>query len=115
MNSQKELRRGHNQARALAKELSKLIKIPCCEPPILKLPQGESQHKLSATKRVSNANSSFVESGEKLFGNILLIDDIATTGSTLNRCSELLKMAGANQVVCITPATTLFYKDEIAD
>ena len=37
--------------------------------------------------------------------NILLIDDIKTTGSTLNQCARALKKKGAKSVVCLTVAS----------
>lgn len=45
--------------------------------------------------------------GGELFGrNVLLIDDVCTTGATLSECAKMLKLHGANAVYCITLFTT---------
>ncbi len=57
------------------------------------------QSELDREERLKNLKEVFVWSGEKLFGKkILLVDDITTTGSTLEECAKVLKSAGAESV-----------------
>jgi predicted amidophosphoribosyltransferase len=57
------------------------------------------QAKLNETERRENIKDCFVFEGENLAGrNILLVDDIATTGATLSEAARVLKENGAGQV-----------------
>lgn len=101
-------RRGYNQSTLLAHELSLLSRVPTAE--ILcrtrhTLPQIE----LDAADRAANVRGAFAldEYGvREYFGlkNILLIDDVATTGATLEECARVLKAAGAEKVYALTLA-----------
>jgi predicted amidophosphoribosyltransferase len=71
-----------------------------------------SQHTLSAGRRAENARSSYAAAQNgTIFGRVLLVDDVMTTGATLDRCAALLRRCGAREVVCLTAATTLL-RDE---
>ena len=69
----------------------------------------QSQRNRNLSERHANVFGMFDvddESGE-LFGvNVLLIDDVFTTGSTLSECAKMLKLHGANAVYCVTLFTT---------
>lgn len=100
--------RGYNQAEVLAAALSERTKIPC-RTRLLRRKQGTAtQTFLSATARRKNVRNVFHVRDPKheLAGKtILLIDDVVTTGATLNECARLLKEAGARAVHCLTAAT----------
>ncbi len=95
----KERRRGYNQSALLATELSKLTGIPLAkglerikDSP----PQASSR---SAEERQENVKDAFVFRGDPLEGKrMLLLDDVCTTGSTLDACARVLKHAGASNV-----------------
>lgn len=99
--------RKYNQCQLLAESVSKILKIPLND--ILeKLYDTEPQHEMSITARVGNVFGIYdVKDGKDVKGKtILLIDDIKTTGTTLDECAKILKIRGAESVYCVTAALT---------
>lgn len=99
-------KRGYDQARLLAEELSCSLMIPC-EPVLKKKIHTRPQSRTgSAEKRKANISGAYeVIAPEKVSGKtILLVDDIVTTGSTFSECARMLGMSGANRVYCIAVA-----------
>lgn len=102
----KKLRiRGYNQAEELAKELSKVLQIPVISDVLIKTKYTKPQMELSKQEREQNlqgvfaiknsATSDVAEfSGKKVF----LVDDVYTTGSTMQECASQLLLAGAKSV-----------------
>ncbi|MBI4235463.1 ComF family protein [Candidatus Peregrinibacteria bacterium] len=99
--------RGFNQSEILAKALG--------EPKILleRKVETSEQALLSRAERMKNVQGAFglnlqdlaFENGENFSqGKIFLVDDVATTLSTLNECSKVLKTAGAKEIICIVLA-----------
>ena len=100
--------KGFDHAALLAQKLSALVGIPCCAPPIIRKDDSEIQHKLKGSQRRQNAEKSYRAAKDTaVCGRVLLVDDIITTGATLNICGRLLLSCGAKEVYCITAATTL--------
>lgn len=102
--------RGFNQANIIAEELSKNIEKPFIE--FLDRPK-HSEHQASITdreKRLDHLKNHFKinDPAVKKFPlqnkSILLIDDVCTTGSTLNECARVLKAHGAQTVIGLTIA-----------
>jgi ComF family protein len=107
MSKEETLRRGHNQSQTLARKIGLLADIPYLESPIVRLTDTMPQHTLSAAKRYENVKNAYaLGSNSSIKGNILLVDDVVTTGATLHRCSALLRACGANDVFCLTASTT---------
>ena len=79
------------------------------KPVLIKIKDTEAQHTLPRDKRKTNVAGVFgVNSEYSIKGkNILLIDDILTTGSTLNECIDVLYKNGAERVLCATYATAI--------
>jgi ComF family protein len=100
-------KRGYNQAQLLAKDFSELTNIECREL-LLKTKETKIQHDLLSVERSGNlAGAIEVKYDEDLENKrILLIDDIKTTGSTLNECAKMLLIGGAAEVFCLTVAIT---------
>ena len=99
--------KGFDHAQRLAEYLGIRLHLPVIAPPIEQISVYISQHSLNKTERIDNVNRGYTSSESKTAnGNILLVDDIITTGATLNRCAELLLLCGADSVYCITAATT---------
>jgi ComF family protein len=98
--------RGFNQALVIAKELSKLKKIPLKNKILKKVMNVAAQTSLEREERIKNVRGVYrVTKNAEIKGKvILLVDDVYTTGSTLKECSAELKKAGAKEVRAITIA-----------
>ena len=98
----KELKRGFNQAHLLAEDLGKRISKPVQSSWLWRRPLSSSQTHFSKVKRLQNAKNNFLFKREKtkeIKGkSILLVDDILTTGATLQICAKLLIELGARRV-----------------
>lgn len=92
--------RGFNQAECLAKELSKVLKVPLISDCLIKIKETLPQVELKEEKRKENIKGVFlIKNKEKIRKKkVLLVDDVYTTGSTLNECARVLKIAGAKEV-----------------
>lgn len=104
--------RGFNQSERLAKCLSAELGIPVSTC-LRKISETRPQKELSAVERSGNLLGAFDVAGADISGTrILLVDDLATTGSTLDECAKTLKVYGASQVYAVTAARTRFFKDD---
>ncbi len=91
----------------LAKAVAKELKFPLDCKTLKKVRKTEKQHDLSHDKRQANVKGAY-KAVKRLDGKtVLLIDDIKTTGYTLNECSKQLRLAGAEKVYCLTALITL--------
>jgi len=92
--------RGFNQAEEIAKELSKSLEIPLISDCLLKIKANFPQIKLSGKEREENIKGVFLcKNPEKIKGRkILLLDDVYTTGSTMEEAARVLKTAGAKEI-----------------
>ncbi len=103
---EREKRRGYNQAKLLAEHISKYFDIPLSSGGLVR----ESihlQHELRMSMRLKQEKAGFnIDKNVKIKDNILLIDDIVTTGATIANCVNLLKSNGAKNVVVMTFAKT---------
>lgn len=85
--------RGYNQAELLAREISAALGVPCC--PVLTRTRATGQQaKRSADERRGQLSGAFALSGPLPQGVILLVDDVMTTGETLQACRDALGAAG---------------------
>ena len=93
-------KRGFNQSEEIAKELSKSLGIPVYNNVLIKIKQTRDQTKLKREEREKNVKGAFVCENRKLIHNkkILLVDDIFTTGATMEQGAIALKSAGAKEV-----------------
>lgn len=92
--------RGFNQSEEIGKELAKFLKIPLIKNNLIKTKETLSQTKLTRNEREENIKNAFsVKNGGKIKRKkILLIDDIYTTGATMEECARILKKSGARSV-----------------
>lgn len=97
----RQLERGFNQAELLASVISQFSGIPL-KTPLVRLRYTRTQTKLDSAGREKNVREAF--QSEECYGNILLIDDVYTTGSTLCSCAQALLDAGARRVYALTAA-----------
>lgn len=102
-------KRGFNQAAILAKEVSKRHQILLDLFSLCRNRDSESQTNLTYRERKDNVKDAFsVKLSSKIKGkNILLIDDVYTTGATVNECSKVLLRAGAKKVDVLTLARAI--------
>jgi len=98
--------RGYNQSSLLAKELSRRIDLPVIEDCLIRVKQAQPQVKaVDVVERRSNVADAFVCQNEKVSGKkIILIDDVCTSGATLESCAAALKNKGATSVWGLTLA-----------
>lgn len=100
--SKKRLRwRGFNQAEEIAKHLSKFLGIPLLSNALLKRKNTLPQVGLSLQQRRQNIKDVFFcKEPELIKGkNIILVDDLYTTGATLNEAAKTLKESGAKKII----------------
>ena len=97
--------RGYNQASLLAEEISKGCNIPVREDILVRTQKTASQKTLDHAERQNNMKKAFhmVQNDVKL-KTIILVDDVFTTGNTLNAAAKELKRGGVNKVFFITLA-----------
>lgn len=108
LHKSRQRQRGYNQAELIGKYVSMLLGIPLEVNNLIKISESKSQSVLSRNERLTNVEGLFrVSSIDKMRNKrILIIDDIITTGSTVNECSKALKQAGAVSVIAVAIATT---------
>lgn len=99
-------KRGYNQAEEIAKELSKFLEIPLIKDCLIKIKKTLPQAKLKESERKENIKGAFFCQKIDLIKKkkILIVDDVFTTGATLEECAKVLKEAGAKEVWAITVA-----------
>ncbi|MDI6815260.1 MAG: ComF family protein [Dehalococcoidales bacterium] len=98
---QKRLReRGYNQSSLLARELGKLINLPVVDDCLIRLRHAPPQARTSTVdERRSNVAGAFTCRDQRLKDKqVLLIDDVSTSGATLDACAGVLKAVGATSV-----------------
>jgi len=104
--------RGFNQAELIAKEISKVWDLPMSSKILIRTKFTKPQAELSKEERQQNTKDMFafnpkiLKLGEKplLNKNVLLVDDVWTTGSTAQACTRILKKLGAEKVWVVTVA-----------
>jgi ComF family protein len=92
--------RGYNQSGLLAKELGKLSRLSVVDDCLTRQQHTSPQARTATVdERYSNVANAFACSDQRLRGKqVLLIDDVSTSGATLNACAVALKAAGATSV-----------------
>lgn len=107
LSKKRERERGYNQAEIFADRLGKLIGIEALPNALKRVKDTEAQHSMSAAQRRENVKGAFSANARLVREkNILLADDIFTTGSTFNECAKTLINAGAKSIACVSFART---------
>ena len=96
--SKKKRKRGYNQSEILAKELGRLLKLPVCTDALIRTQETLPQKTLNYAERKQNVRNAFASAKKTGFQRILLVDDIYTTGSTLDAAADVLLQAGMSEV-----------------
>lgn len=95
----KKFEKGYNHSEVLARKISKSIGVPYKET-LKYVGKGKSQHTLSRNDRFENVRGLYSARKIENIKTILLIDDIKTTGASLNECAKELMFAGVEDVYC---------------
>jgi len=108
MHKKRRRSRGYNQSEIIAKKISKRYALAISSGNLIKIKHTTAQMKLSKKLRINNLINSFsVKNTDIVRGKkILLVDDVMTTGATLNTCARELIKAGAKEIFAFTLART---------
>lgn len=106
LHSLKKAERGYNQAYFIAKGFVKIIDKPITTKAVKRKKYTESQTKLTAEERKENMSNAFAVSSPKQIENknILLIDDVVTSGATVSALGRELKENKANRIFAVSVA-----------
>ena len=120
LHTRKQAQRGFNQAEMIArgalKQLSRPKRFDLCTGVLVRRRETGSQIGLTRHQRRQNMRGAFAVSDPTRILNrdILLVDDVYTTGTTASECARVLRRAGAARVWVATVARTLKISDVIA-
>jgi ComF family protein len=99
------MKRGYNQAALLAREVSKVLNIPINEKRIYRCKPTVPQKELNGKERQNNLKNAFkMRQNDVKLKTIIVVDDIYTTGSTLDAIAKVCKAAGIEYVYSLTVA-----------
>ena len=95
--------RGYNQSELLAQNVALNMGIPCRPEALQRIRQTQSQVTMTAAERVTNMQDAFSANCSLSTGKqVLLIDDVYTTGSTMSACATALLTCGVQAVYGLT-------------
>lgn len=98
--------RGYNQSELIADELSKIVKIDFSSNVLIKIKNNKVQSKLNKKEREENTKNVYKTiNAEKIYNKrILILDDVYTTGATIDSCIEEIKKGKPSQIGVLTLA-----------
>ena len=111
LHKKKLKQRGFNQSVLLVKAISPVLEIEMDFFTLIRIRYTGSQAGLSLEQRRKNVKGAFeVRAENNIKGkSVILVDDVATTGNTMNECARILKKAGSKKVLGLTLARTAAY------
>ncbi len=103
LHPKKQRQRGYNQAELIARELGERLNIPVADDIIFRTKQTVPQKELSDDLRKKNMKKAF-KIGENIvkLNVVIVVDDIYTTGSTMDAISACLLEAGVQKIYCLS-------------
>ena len=108
------LQRGFNQTDLFAYPLSLSLGIPYQNKSVKRIRETRSQVGLNAKERSENVSGAFKAETSLVMGKVVLVlDDVATTGSSISACANALKDAGAKRVYGLTLARPILKESQI--
>lgn len=109
----RQRRRGFNQAELIAREVGRQMGIPMRRDLLVRVRNTRAQKELNDEERKNNLKRAFKTTENKVqLKHILLIDDIYTTGSTMNEAATELKRSGAEEIYCLSVSIGRGYQEE---
>ena len=107
LHAARQRERGYNQAELLAQQLSRHINVPTLPVGLRRTRVTKVQMQLNAAERKVNVAGAFACDDRRVSGRrIVVIDDVCTTGATMDACAIALLQAGAASVIGLTLART---------
>lgn len=102
----KQRLREFNQAEYLAAKLSRALNVPIRSRKLRRVKETVTQTTLDAKARAANLRDAFAVRRAEVFAGrrLVLVDDVFTTGATIDSCAKVLRIAGAEDVVALTVA-----------
>ncbi len=103
LHPRKERKRGFNQSRLIAEKIASEMNLEFCDG-IKKIKDNKPQAQcVSPEERIENIKDSFaVRNPERVSGrNIILVDDVFTSGATMDEATNVLKMHGAKKIIAL--------------
>jgi competence protein ComFC len=109
LHRERERERGYNQADLIAKPLARRLKLPHGKVLLMRTRPRPDKHVLSLEERWESVRGAFATRPGSVVDNlrVLLVDDVMTTGATLDACARALREAGARSVIALTVARAL--------
>lgn len=106
LHPRKQRKRGYNQSMKICHGMTEVLKIPVIENNLIRCSNTDTQTRRNRFDRYLNMKDKFEVRDPSEFDDkkILLIDDVVTTGSTLEACTESLLQAGSREVLVATLA-----------
>ncbi len=99
----RQRKRGFNQTELIARVIGRELQIPVDEKCLYRIKNTVPQKELNDKERGKNVKKAFqVRDNVVKYKKIVLVDDIYTTGTTVDACAETLLKAGAKEVYCIS-------------
>jgi len=98
--------RGYNQSALLARGVARARAVPLAERAVVRLRDTPSQTGLDRAARQRNVSGAFTCLADVAGREVVLVDDVCTTGATLEACAAVLKAGGAARVWALTVART---------
>ncbi len=103
----RERDRGYNQSELLARQLGRRVNVPVSDKGLRRTRATAVQMTLNAVERRQNVAGAFECSDRRMRGaRVVIIDDVGTTGATLDACAQAVLQAGAVSVMGLTLART---------
>lgn len=96
---QRQWQRGYNQAERIAKPLAQWLNLPLDTQSLQRIRHTVAQRELTAMERRRNLKGAFRYQPQQTYRRVALIDDVVTTGSTLNAICVELKKQGVEEIV----------------
>lgn len=111
MHPLKRFKNGYNQSEVLSKKIASRLSLPYSNC-LKKVKKNNTQHRLPLKERAGNVKGAFT--AENISAKtVLLVDDIKTTGATLDECTKELLFAGAEKVYCVTAISNNYKKQQL--
>ncbi len=112
MHEKRLKRRGYNQSELLAGQISEMVSVPLRADLVKRVKDNKPQVRTScADERWSNMRDAFTCTSSEVSGkDIIIIDDVCTSGATLEACAAAIKSMGANKISGFTLAREIYMR-----